>query len=203
MAAMNNTSKQETLSLILASSSPYRRQLLEKLGLAVLQQAPDIDETPRENEQPAETARRLSLAKARALAATHPNALIIASDQVAELEGQALGKPGTPANAKAQLQACSGKTVHFHTGLCLLNTLNHTYQLSVEPFSVNFKTLSEAQIERYIERESPLDCAGSFKSEGLGIALFSSLTGSDPNSLIGLPLIRLTEFLENENYPVL
>ncbi|MBD2859662.1 septum formation inhibitor Maf [Spongiibacter sp. KMU-158] len=199
---MKNTN-QPLPTLILASGSRYRRQLLEKLGLEPLQISPDIDERALKNEQPRETAQRLSLAKAQAVAQTQPNALIIASDQVAELEGKAIGKPGTQENAKAQLLASSGKTVVFHTGICLLNSSANRVQLSVETFSVRFRTLNPDQIDQYLQKEQVLDCAGSFKSEGLGIALFQALNGDDPNSLIGLPLIRLIDFLEKENYPIL
>lgn len=189
-------------TIILASSSPYRRELLSRIGIAAQCHAPDIDETPFDNEAPAALAARLAIAKAQHIAQHHSNALIIGSDQVAELDGQPLGKPGSRARAIAQLQACSGKTLVFHSGLCLINSNNQRQQHCVERFAASFRTLSQQQIQRYVDREPALDCAGSFKMEGLGISLFRSLNGRDPNSLIGLPLIRLIDFLEAENYPI-
>lgn len=184
------------LRLLLASSSPYRRQLLERLGLPFDCQSPDIDETPAPGEMPETLARRLAQGKAQALAEPAPTAqLIIGSDQVACLNGKTLGKPGDHANAKAQLAAASGQTVTFYTGLCLHDNRTGTSETRCDTYRVHFRTLSEAQIEHYLIRETPYDCAGSFKAEGLGIRLFERMEGADPNSLIGLPLITLTDLL--------
>lgn len=189
--------------LVLASSSPYRQALLKKLGLPFVCASPDIDETPLPDESPMELTRRLAVAKARALADRFPDHLIIGSDQVACLDLQILGKPGSVANATAQLKLTSGRSTEFFTGLCLLNSASGETQTRVERFTVHFRPLSDQQISAYIEREQPLDCAGSFKSEGLGIALFERLEGDDPNTLIGLPLIQLTSMLERAGRPVL
>ncbi|WP_028301166.1 Maf family protein [Oceanospirillum beijerinckii] len=186
------------LSLVLGSSSRYRKQLLDKLGIPFIQDSPDIDETPQADENAAALVERLAIDKAKALADKHPNSLIIGSDQVATFSGRIIGKPHTKDNAKSQLMQFSGQSVTFLTGLCLYNSQTGGHQSLVEPFNVHFKELTERQVERYIEQEQPLDCAGSFKSEGLGITLFSQLEGRDPNSLIGLPLIALTEMLINE-----
>ena len=188
--------------LVLGSTSPFRRELLQRLGLAFDTAAPQIDESRATGESPEELVSRLALDKARAVAADHPGALIIGSDQVAVIDGAILGKPGNRENAISQLLQASGKVVTFHTGLCLLNAANDTAQAVVEPFRVHFRSLSRAQIERYLDREQPYGCAGSFKSEGLGISLFSRLEGNDPNALIGLPLIRLVEMLEREGINV-
>ncbi len=185
-------------NLVLASSSPYRRALLERLGLPFSTASPDVDETPRPNEATQVLVLRLAEAKARAIACDHPNALIIGSDQVACIDDEILGKPGDRARAIAQLQRASGRTLVFQTGLCLLNTSSAQAQTLVEPFRVHFRMLSPRQIEGYVDRERPFDCAGSFKSEGLGIALFERLEGDDPNTLIGLPLIRLIAMLESQ-----
>jgi septum formation protein len=190
--------KTAPMPLILASSSPYRRALLERLGLTFDCVSPEIDETPGD-ERAADLVRRLAHAKAQRIAEEHPAHLIIGSDQVAELDdGSILGKPGHRANAIAQLARLSGRTVTFHTGLCLLNSATGHCQLEVEPFQVRFRTLTDAQIERYVDQEEPFDCAGSFKSEGLGIVLFEAMEGRDPNSLVGLPLILLTDMLARE-----
>jgi MAF protein len=189
--------------IILGSSSPYRAELLDKLGLVYEQCSPDIDETPLPEESPEALVERLSIAKAKEIAKTHDQALIIGSDQVAVIEGKILGKPGNFENAIAQLEFASGKCVTFYTGLTLYNAKNGTTQSVVEPFRVHFRALSSAQIQYYVETEQPLNCAGSFKSEGLGISLFAKLEGDDPNSLIGLPLIKLIEQLENEGIDIL
>ncbi len=189
--------------LVLASGSRYRRELLERIGLSVQIDPPHIDESALPGETPAALAERLSTEKALAVASRHSNSLIIASDQVADLNGQALGKPGTAEAARQQLRACSGQKVVFHTGLCLINTQTLQQQRCVEPFAVSFRELSDDEIHRYVECEPALDCAGSFKSEGLGITLFSALSGNDPNALVGLPLIKLIDFLLAEDYPVL
>lgn len=191
------------MKLLLASSSPYRKNLLQRLRLDFQQDSPDIDETPRLGESAKALAMRLSRSKAEALCDAYPDTLIIASDQAASLDHQILGKPGTEEKAIEQLLACSGKTVIFHTGLCLLNTRTGQQQLDCIDFSVTFRSLSEQQITRYIHLEQPLDCAGSFKCEGLGIALFERMRGEDPNSLVGLPLIRLTSMLNNEGIDIL
>ncbi|EXJ14397.1 Maf family protein [Imhoffiella purpurea] len=183
-------------ALVLASTSRYRRALLEQLGLSFRTDSPEVDETPRPNEPPQVLVMRLAEAKARAVAERHPDALIIGSDQVACLDGDILGKPGTRDRAIAQLERASGRSVLFQTGLCLLDARSGRAQTLVEPFRVHFRSLSRARIEGYLDREQPYDCAGSFKSEGLGIALFERLEGEDPNALIGLPLIRLIPLLE-------
>ncbi|MGB2248298.1 MAG: Maf family protein [Alcanivorax sediminis] len=185
-------------ALLLASSSPFRRELLGKLRLEFTHQSPDIDESRLDGETPTELVIRLAQEKATALAEQHPNTLIIGSDQVAVLGDTVLGKPGTREKAIEQLSVASGQRVTFLTGLCLLNTATGRTQTACEPFHVQFRTLQPAQIERYVDLEQPLNCAGSFKSEGLGIVLFKALEGRDPNSLIGLPLIVLTEFLAEE-----
>lgn len=182
-------------TLILASSSPYRRALLEQLRLPFECASPHIDEEAMAGEQPPELARRLAQEKARALADRYPNALIIGSDQVAECNGRELGKPGDRERAIAQLRSCSGQAAHFYTGISLLDTSSGKQRTEVVAFAVHFRRLSDEQIRRYVELEKPYDCAGSFKVEGLGIALFEKMEGSDFNSLIGLPLIRLIDLL--------
>lgn len=185
--------------LVLASSSPFRRELLGRLGMEFLCDAPDINEQAEERERPRDLVMRLARQKAEAVAARHPTALIIGSDQVAlRPDGAVLGKPGNRGTAIAQLHSCSDATVSFLTGLCLLNARTGRYQVACELFRVHFRRLGSDMIERYIEREQPYNCAGSFKSEGLGITLFRSLEGRDPNALIGLPLILLTDFLRTE-----
>jgi septum formation protein len=191
------------MKLVLASSSPYRKQLLQRLGQAFDTTAPDVDETALAGETPEQLVRRLAEAKAKAVAKEFPNALIIGSDQVAVLDGKILGKPGNHDNAVKQLQQASAKTVHFLTGLCLFNSKTGNIQLDVIPFKVVFRKLSNAQIENYLLTEQPYNCAGSFKSEGLGIALFEKLEGDDPNALIGLPLIKLIDMFSNEGINIL
>lgn len=183
------------MQLVLASSSRYRRALLEQLRLPFVCASPDIDERPQPGEAVAALVARLALAKARALAGNFPEALIIGSDQACALDGRILGKPGNAANAMAQLQACSGRRVTFHTGLVLYDARRDAWQESVDTYTVHFRELGETEIARYVELEQPLDCAGSFKVEGLGITLFSALEGRDFNSLIGLPLLSLCEML--------
>jgi MAF protein len=189
--------------IILASSSVYRRELLQRLQLPFEWASPAIDETPLPREAPAALAERLACAKANALAERYPRHLIIGSDQVASLDGDPLGKPGDFATALRQLQACSSRRVEFATGLCLLDSRDGTRQSAVETFSVVFRRLETRQIENYLHREQPFDCAGSFKVEGLGIALFERLEGDDPTALIGLPLIRLVSMLERAGVWVL
>ncbi len=182
--------------LVLASTSPFRAALLARLGIPFLRADPQVDETPLLQEAPQALVTRLAEAKARAVVPSYPDALIIGSDQVAWLDGQILGKPGDRENTIAQLQQLSGQTVTFYTGLCLLHSSTNKAQVHCEPFRVRFRSLSQVQIERYVDREQPFQCAGGFKSEGLGIALFESLEGNDPNALIGLPLIRLVSLLQ-------
>jgi len=189
--------------LVLASTSPYRKALLERLQLAFETARPEVDETRLADESAEALVARLAEAKARAVAQGMDDALVIGSDQVAVLDGHILGKPGGHEQAVAQLERASGKTVRFLTGLCLVNAATGEAQLEVVPFEVEFRTLTAEQIEHYLRREQPYNCAGSFKSEGLGIALFERLHGDDPNTLIGLPLIRLTRMLEREGLAVL
>lgn len=191
-----------TQQLILGSTSIYRRELLERLQIPFDTAAPDMDETLLDGESAADMVLRLSHGKALAVASAHPEALIIGSDQCAVLGEQILGKPGNHETAVQQLTACSGKHVKFLTGLCLYNAKTTHYQLELVPFSVQFRELSAAEIENYLHREQPYHCAGSFKSEGLGISLFKALHGEDPNALIGLPLIKLTEMLRQENFVI-
>ena len=189
--------------LILASTSIYRQQLLQRLRLPFTAVSPDIDETPRPAEHAADTALRLAEQKARALAGRFPDALIIGSDQVAILNGEAISKPGNHANAVQQLTAASGRSVFFHTALCLLNSGNAEVQTKIASNEVKFRRLTAEQIERYLLAETPYDCAGSAKCEGLGIALIESIRGDDPNALIGLPLIELTSMLMRAGVSVL
>ncbi|WP_301003760.1 Maf family protein [Arsukibacterium sp.] len=189
--------------LYLASTSPYRKQLLAKLTPHFIAVKPQTDETPLPDEDATALVRRLARAKALAVAATLDEGLVIGADQVAVFNGQIIGKPHSRANAVAQLSQFSGHSVTFLTGLALLNAATGNCQLTVEPFTVCFRKLTDAEIIAYVEREQPLDCAGSFKSEGLGISLFSALRGDDPNSLIGLPLIRLLQLLRNEDVNLL
>jgi len=190
-------------SIVLASSSPYRRRLLERLGLPFDVDPADVDESPLPGEPAEALALRLSEAKAKTVAQRHPEAVIVASDQLGVASGRLLGKPGTPQNAVRQLQAAAGKEVLFLTGLCVMDAANGRCLSGVERFGVRFRPLLEAQIRDYVRREDPLDCAGSFKVEGLGIALFSALEGRDPTALEGLPLILLTDFLEEVGIRVL
>jgi 7-methyl-GTP pyrophosphatase len=184
--------------LILGSSSPFRAELLAKLGLPFITASPNIDESAINDESAEQLVKRLSEQKALTIAIKHQSALIIGSDQVAILDGQVLGKPGNHKNAVKQLSASAGKTVRFLTGLALYNSQTKHMQSIVEPFEVSFKNLSAEQIEFYLQQEKPYQCAGSFKSEGFGISLFSKLSGDDPNSLIGLPLIKLIQLLAAE-----
>jgi MAF protein len=189
--------------LVLASSSPYRRELLARLGLPFRWDAPEIDERPLAGEDADATTLRLAAAKARAVAPRHPGALVIASDQLCSLEGRISGKPGTSAAAVETLRRASGKAVAFHTALVVLDTRSARLLRVLERYTVHFRDLSMEEIEDYVRREQPLDCAGAFKSEGLGIALFSRLQGEDPNALVGLPLIALCALLRQCGVPVL
>ncbi len=187
-----------TPKLVLASTSAYRRELLARLQIPFEIATPDVDESTLAGESPVGTAERLAEAKARAVGACFPNALIIGSDQVAYNANGRFGKPGTRDKAAEQLRAMSGSSIIFHTGLCLLNTATGTVQLRGIPVEVGFRTLSEAEILRYLDREDALNCAGSAKSEGLGISLMRYFHGDDPNALIGLPLIALCDMLRAE-----
>jgi septum formation protein len=190
--------------LILASSSRYRRALLERLGLNFATTSPDVDETPRPGEAAEPLVSRLSRAKATAVAETVSEpALVIGSDQVAVLDGRILGKPGTEARARAQLAELSGRQVRFLTGLCLLTAPAGTAEEAVVVTEVQFRRLDSAEIDDYVARERPLDCAGAFKSEALGIALFEAIRADDPTALVGLPLIALCGMLRRAGMPVL
>jgi len=189
--------------LILASSSPYRRSLLNRLGLPYKAISPNVDESPLAGENAKDTALRLALSKAQAIAKTHPDAFIIGSDQVAILEGDILGKPHTHANAMIQLQKMRGKNVIFHTAICLLDARSKRYSLEDVPTRLLMRDLSDDQLENYLKREQPYDCAGSAKSEGLGIALIKEMQGEDPNALVGLPLIKLVSMLEQHGISVI
>jgi septum formation protein len=184
--------------LILASTSPYRRELLSRLQIPFEVCSPETDETPLPGEPPAATAERLSAAKAHAVAERFPDALIIGSDQVAYCGAARFGKPGTRDNARAQLRSLAGKVVVFHTGLCLLNTASGRSHLRGVPTEVRFRELADAEIERYLDREDALNCAGSARSEALGISLLEWMRSDDPTALVGLPLIALTEMLRAE-----
>ncbi|SEK62943.1 Maf family protein [Halomonas daqiaonensis] len=181
--------------LILASGSRWRRQLLDRLEIPFAWESPDIDETPWPGEAPEALVHRLALAKAKRLAERFPAHLIVGSDQVALFDGAILGKPGDTATARANLARFSGHRVRFITGLALLDTEQGRHRVCHETYDVAFRHLSEGEISRYVEKEKPLDSAGSFRMEGLGITLFEKLEGDDPNTLIGLPLIRLCEML--------
>ncbi|MBK5103405.1 MAG: septum formation inhibitor Maf [Burkholderiales bacterium] len=194
---------QSTPQIVLASTSRYRRELLARLGLPFEVASPHVDETALPNEAPQDTARRLAEAKARAVAQRYPRAIVIGSDQVAVLEGMPLGKPGNHANALRQLKAMRGKEVSFHTALCVCHAASGQAPTRVVPFHVRFRDYTDAQIERYLQREQPYDCAGSARCEGLGIALIAEMRGTDPNALIGLPLIALTEMLAAQGISVL
>lgn len=187
--------------LILASSSSYRRSLLTQLGLIFESISPEVDETPKTNESAADLVERLAETKAGRILDMHPDCLVIGSDQVADLDGVILGKPRNTDRAAAQLRACSGKTVRFYTAIALLSSQRR--QVEVVSTDVKFRLLTDNQIHAYIKKEEPLDCAGSFKCEGLGIALFESIISTDPSALIGLPLISVTRMLAAEQIDVL
>ena len=184
--------------VVLASSSPFRRELLARLQIPFETAVPDADESPLPGEAPAATARRLAESKARAVAQRYPDALIIGSDQVAASGSERFGKPGRRENAGAQLRLMRGKEVVFHTGLCLLDSATGQAQVRCIDTHVGFRPLSDAEIESYLDKEDALNCAGSAKSEGLGISLISYLRGDDPNALVGLPLIALCDMLRAE-----
>lgn len=184
--------------LLLASTSRYRRQLLERLGLPLETARPDVDETPSPDEAPRVMAVRLARAKAEAVAQTHPGRWVIGSDQVAELNGAPLGKPGTVERAQAQLAAMSGQVVQFHTAISLMR--DGEVLQACDLTRVHFRVLDAAEIARYVAAEQPLDCAGSFKCEGLGISLFEAIENRDPTALVGLPLIALSQLLRQAGY---
>ena len=186
---------QPPVTLVLASTSPYRRELLSRLGLPFSVASPDTDESPRPGEAAEALALRLAETKARAVAPAYPQALIIGSDQVAIANGKIYGKPGTHERAVAQLQELSGQSVNFYTALCLYDSRNDSRQICGVPTQVKFRSLSNSEIENYLAREPAYNCAGSAKSEGLGIALLDSLSGDDPNAMVGLPLIALCAML--------
>lgn len=181
--------------IVLGSTSRYRAELLRRLLADFVQAAPGTDETPWPGETPAARAQRLAIAKAEAVAREYRNALVIGSDQVAEIDGLVLDKPGSAERARAQLAASSGRDVHFHTALCLLDSRDGRRYTHVDHTRVRFRELDAAEIDRYVDREQPLDCAGSFKCEGLGISLFEAIDNRDPSALIGLPLIALARLL--------
>ena len=190
------------LPLILGSSSPFRKMLLERLMVPFETANPDIDETPLDGEDPISLVERLAILKAKEIAKTQPDSLIIGSDQVALHGQQIVGKPHTHERAVEQLKTASGKKIELFTGLALINSSTGSIQSEVIPFTVHFKTLSESTIERYLRKEEPYNCAGSVRSEGLGVALFEKFEGDDPNALIGLPLIRLVSMLENQGFDI-
>ena len=191
------------MKLILASSSPYRRALLARLKIPFEAISPDVDETTQPNETPEKLVERLSRVKARKVATDHREALVIGSDQVAVYNGQIVGKPHGHDKAVAQLKDASGRTVMLYTGLALLNAATGKEQCEVVPYRVTFRKLTDELIESYLRKEQPYSCAGSVKSEGLGIALLEKFEGDDPNTLIGLPLIRLVRMLENEGIKII
>ena len=191
------------MNIILGSTSPFRKALLERLDINFDCDSPDIDETPQADEAVEDMVVRLAISKARGIADRHPDSLIIGSDQSAVLNGKKLSKPGNFENAFRQLSDASGQKIIFQTGLCLLNTKTGNIQSACVPYTVVFKELTPSMIENYLHKEEPYNCAGSFKSEGLGIALFERFEGSDPNALIGLPLIQLVDFLKNEGVSVI
>lgn len=184
--------------IILASTSPFRRELLARLQIEFRVVAPEVDETPKAHERPQALVERLAIAKASAVAARHPGALVIGSDQVAVQGEEIVGKPGSYANAVRQLRAASGQRVVLYTGLAVINSDTQRCQSEVVPFATVFRQLSDAQIENYLRKEQPYQCAGSLRAEGLGIALLERFEGDDPSALIGLPLIRLVRMLEHE-----
>ena len=189
-------------NIVLASSSKYRQAILSKLQLKFTSVAPDVDESEITGESPQDLVVRLAEKKAKAVAHNFPKSLIIGSDQVAVIGNQILTKPGSFDVAKQQLTIASGKSVIFFTGLCLYNAITKRAQVDCVPFKVHFRNLNEQQIVNYLQAEEPYDSAGSFKSEGFGISLFKKLEGDDPNTLIGLPLIRLIEMFSNEGIQI-
>lgn len=200
MLVKNTDIRNQVINLILASASPYRKSLLQRLKIPFTCLSPEIDESPLVDETPGQQVLRLAEAKAARIAEHESAAIIIGSDQLAVLDDNILGKPGDHEHAVRQLRAMSGKRVQFLTALCLLNSASGNRQLACISDDVYFRKLTDAQIERYLVNEQPYQCAGSFKSEALGIALIEKIEGQDPTALVGLPLIKLTEMLRNENY---
>jgi septum formation protein len=205
---MSKDNQQTTLAssgrpLILGSTSRYRKELLTRLRIPFETASPDVDETPHSNESPKDLALRLALAKARAVALKYPEAVVIGSDQVADLEGTPLGKPGNHANAILQLQRMRGKTVIFQTALSVVCIATGYERTDLAEVKVKFRDLSDAEIETYLRAEEPYDCAGSAKSEGLGIALLDAIDNDDPTALIGLPLIRTCQMLREAGVKLL
>ncbi len=190
-------------TLILASSSKFRRELLRKLQIPFNSISPKVDETPLPDEKPHETALRLAQEKAKKIGKKYPHALVIGCDQVATLDGEQIGKPLNHQNATKQLQMMRGREVTFHSALCLYNATTGNMQAEVVPYLVRFRQLSDEQIESYLTKEQPYHCAGSAKSEGLGIVLIERMIGEDPNALIGLPLIKLVSMLQSEGLEIL
>ncbi len=195
-------SSAQAMKIVLASTSRYRRELLARLGLPFDVASPGVDESALPGEAPDRLAARLALAKAQAVAATMPEALVIGSDQVAWCDGKALGKPGTHENAVVQLRHLSGKTAMFFTAVSVVNSDSGLATSRIVPYEIGFRLLDDALIERYLRQEQPYDCAGSAKSEGLGIALLSRMSGDDPNALVGLPLIALVDLLREHGITV-
>lgn len=189
--------------LVLASTSPFRQSLLQRLGVPFETFSPNVDESAQPNEKPEDLVQRLAILKAQAAQSSYPNALIIGSDQVAVVENKILGKPLTHHKAVEQLTFLSGKKVVFQTGLCVFNSQTKESLVELIPFTVKFRELELKQIENYLHKEPAYNCAGSFKSEGLGISLVEYMDGTDPNALIGLPLIRLIHMLEHFNCSVI
>jgi MAF protein len=192
----------QNYQLVLASTSPYRQQLLNKLAVSFVTASPDFDETPLANETPAELVSRLAKGKAESCQVDKPS-LVIGSDQVCVINGEIIGKPLSEEKAIEQLTKQSGQSIQFFTGLALHNSETRQTDIKVDTFTVHFRSLTTKQIANYVEKEQPLFCAGSFKSEGLGIALFERLEGKDPNTLVGLPLIDLIDMLEKQGFEVL
>lgn len=190
------------MKIVLASSSPYRKRLLEQLQIVFDTCVPDIDESPRDGESPQQLVERLAVEKAQAVATRYPQSLVIGSDQVAVHDDVIVGKPKNHEDAVQQLRTASGKCITLYTGLALINTSSGNVQSVVEPFRIHFRDLSNEQIEHYLQKDQPYNCAGSVRSESLGVALFRRFEGDDPNALIGLPLIRLVEMLANEGVQV-
>lgn len=193
------TTPLENIDLVLASTSRYRRDLLARLSTTFRCCAPDVDETAQAGESPPALAARLAEAKAQAVAAKNPGALVLGSDQVADLDGRIFGKPGSVENATAQLRACAGRSVLFHTAICLVDTRTMPWRVhaAMDTTRVRLRAIDADEIARYVAREQPLDCAGSFKSEALGIALFEEIASVDPTALVGLPLIALCRLLRD------
>ncbi|MEW6332486.1 MAG: Maf family nucleotide pyrophosphatase [Pseudomonadota bacterium] len=191
------------MKLILASSSPYRRELLERLKIPFEVTAPEVDETPHPGETPEKLVERLAIEKAQKIAGKTRGVLVIGSDQVAVYNGHIVGKPHSHDKAVQQLREASGRTVTLYTGLALINADTQRIQREIIPYRVSFRRLTDDQIESYLRKEQPYSCAGSVKSEGLGIALLDKFEGDDPNTLIGLPLIRLVRMLENEGIKII